>query len=298
MADQFFRFRLDTDMRRLLDRLRDEKDINLSRWVQRQVRNALGREFPDREATETPKKPPIANTETREPEPPQTPTIGTREVPEPGHATAETPNGSMADQFFRFRLDTDMRRLLDRLRDEKDINLSRWVQRQVRNALGREFPDREATETPKKPPIANTETREPEPPQTPTIGTREVPESGHATAETPKKPPIANTETREPEPPQTPTIGTREVPEPGHATTETPKKPPIDGWKPQRLDSGEWGAVLEGELVAELPDSDQLPGTAISVTDSKGDSWTTTIVAVVNRSDADIVVTNAGRPRD
>ena len=158
--------------------------------------------------------------------------------------------------------------------------------------------DREATETPKKPPIANTETREPEPPQTPTIGTRKVPESGHATAETPKKPPIANTETREPEPPQTPTIGTREVPEPGHATTETPKKPPIDGWKPQRLDSGEWGAVLEGELVAELPDSDQLPGTAISVTDSKGDSWTTTIVAVVNRSDADIVVTNAGRPRD
>ena len=335
MADQFFRFRLDSDMRRLLDRLRDEKDINLSRWVQRQVRNALGREFPDREATETPKKPPIANTETREPEPPQTPTIGTREVPEPGHATAETPNGSMADQFFRFRLDSDMRRLLDRLRDEKDINLSRWVQRQVRNALGREFPDREATETPKKPPIANTETREPEPPQTPTIGTREVPESGHATAETPKKPPIANTETREPEPPQTPTIGTREVPEsghataetpkkppiantetrepeppqtptigtrevpePGHATTETPKKPPIDGWKPQRLDSGEWGAVLDGELVAELPDSDQLPGTAISVTDSKGDSWTTTIVAVVNRSDADIVVTNAGRPRD
>ena len=298
MADQFFRFRLDTDMRRLLDRLRDEKDLNLSRWVQRQVRNALGREFPDREATETPKKPPIANTETRKPEPPQTPTIGTREVPEPGHATAETPNGSMADQFFRFRLDTDMRRLLDRLRDEKDINLSRWVQRQVRNALGREFPDREATETPKKPPIANTETREPEPPQTPTIGTREVPEPGHATAETPKKPPIANTETRKPEPPQTPTIGTREVPEPGHATTETPKKPPIDGWKPQRLDSGEWGAVLDGELVAELPDSDQLPGTAISVTDSKGDSWTTTIVAVVNRSDADIVVANAGRPRD
>ena len=204
----------------------------------------------------------------------------------------------MADQFFRFRLDTDMRRLFDRLRDEKDINLSRWVQRQVRNALGREFPDREATKTTKKPPIANTETREPEPPQTPTIGTREVPEPGHVTTETPEKPPIANTETREPEPPQTPTIGTREVPEPGHATTETPKKPPIDGWKPRRLDSGEWGAVLEGELVAELPDSDQLPGTAISVTDNKGDSWTTTIVAVVSRSDADIVVTNAGRPRD
>ena len=167
----------------------------------------------------------------------------------------------MVDQFFRFRLDTDTRRLLDRLRDEKDINLSRWVQRQVRNALGREFPDNAATETQKKPPIATTDTRE------------------H-------------------EPPQTPTIGTRDVTEPDQAATETQKKPPIDGWKPQRLNSGEWGAVLEGEKVAELPDSDQLPGTAISVTDSKGDSWTTTIVAVVNRSDADILVTNAGRPRD
>ena len=167
----------------------------------------------------------------------------------------------MGEQFFRFRLDPGMRRLLDKLRDEKDINLSRWVQRQVRNALKREFPD-------------------------------------HAATETQMKPPIAITETQEPEPPQTPTIRTREIPEPDHATTGTPKKPPIDGWKPRRLDSGEWGAVLEGGKVAELLDSDQLPGTAISITDSKGDSWTTTIVAVVSRSDAVIVVTTAGRPRD
>ena len=181
----------------------------------------------------------------------------------------------VADQFFRFRIDQDMRRLLNRLHDEKDITLSRWVQRQVRNALQREFPDDEAAETPKKP----------EPPQTPTIGTREVPEPGLATTETPKKPLSANVETRE-------------LPEPGHATTEAPKEAPIDGWKPRRLDSGEWAAVLEGALVAELPDSDRLPGTAISVTDSKGDSWTTTIVAVVSRSDSELVVTNAGRPRD
>ena len=159
-------------------------------------------------------------------------------------------------------------------------------------------PDQAATETQKKPPIATTDTREHEPPQTPTIGTRDVTEPDQAATETQKKPPIATTDTREHEPPQTPTIGTRDVTEPDQAATETQKKPPIDGWKPQRLNSGEWGAVLEGEKVAELPDSDQLPGTAISVTDSKGDSWTTTIVAVVNRSDADILVTNAGRPRD
>ena len=192
------------------------------------------------------------------------------------------------DQFFRFRIDKDMRRLLNRLHDEKDITLSRWVQRQVRNALQREFPDDEATETPKKP----------EPPQTPTIGTREVHEPGLATTDTPKKPPSANGETREPEPRQTPTIGTREVHEAGPANTEAPKGSPVGGWKPRRLDGGEWGAVIEGAPVAKIPDSDRLPGTEISVTDSVGDSWTTTIVAVVSRSDAEIVVTNTGRPRD
>ena len=204
----------------------------------------------------------------------------------------------MADQFFRIRLDTDMRRLLDRLRDEKDINLSRWVQRQVRNALGREFPDNSATETQKKPPIDTTETQEHESPQTPTIGTRDVTKLDQAAIETQKKPPIDTTETQEHESPQTPTIGTRDVTELDQAAIETQKKPPIDGWKPRRMDSGKWGAVLEGEKVAELPDSDQLPGTAISVTDSKGDSWTTTIVAVVSRTDAEIMVTTAGRPRD
>ena len=136
----------------------------------------------------------------------------------------------------------------------------------------------------------------PEPPQTETNGTREVHDSGHTTTETPKKPTITNVETRNPEPLQTPTG--REVPERGRATAEAPKESPIDGWKPRRLDSGEWAAVLEDELVAELPASDRLPGTAISVTDSKGDFWITTIVAVVSRSDSELVVTNAGRPRD
>ena len=265
MVDQFFRFRLDPDMRRLFNRLRDEKDINLSRWVQRQIRNALQREFPDHEATETPKTLPIATTETREPEPPQTPTIRTRKVPEPHHAT---------------------------------------------------------TKTPKEPPIATTETREHEPPQTPTIRTREVPEPEHATTETPKEPPIATTETREHEPPQTPTIRTREVPEPEQlpplelpATTETPEaepeqlpplpedqepdpqKPPIKGWKPRKLPSGEWGAALEGEMVAELPDNDQLPGTTIVMEPNNRDPWTTTIENVVSRTDSSIVVSRPDATR-
>ena len=58
-----------------------------------------------------------------------------------------------------------------------------------------------------------------------------------------------------------------------------------------------WVAVLEGERVAQLPDSDQLPGTPIIVTDRRGDSWTATLKEVVSRSDTEIVVTNTGRPR-
>ena len=65
---------------------------------------------------------------------------------------------------------------------------------------------------------------------------------------------------------------------------------------PPQLDQG-WGAVLEGERVADLPESDQLRGTPILVTDRRGDAWTTTLKAVVSRSDTEIVVTNTGWPR-
>ena len=73
-------------------------------------------------------------------------------------------------------------------------------------------------------------------------------------------------------------------------------KPPLAGWTPRELDQG-WGAVLEGAQVADLPTSDQLRGTPIVVTDRRGDAWTTTLTAVVSRSDTEIVVTNTGRPR-
>ena len=75
-----------------------------------------------------------------------------------------------------------------------------------------------------------------------------------------------------------------------------PNKPPIAGWTPRQLDQG-WGAVIEGAQVADLPASDQLRGTPIVVTDRRGDAWTTTLTAVVSRSDTEIVVTNTGRPR-
>ena len=75
-----------------------------------------------------------------------------------------------------------------------------------------------------------------------------------------------------------------------------PNKTPVEGWTPRKLDCG-WVAVLEGERVAQLPDSDQLPGTPIIVADRRGDSWTATLKEVVSRSDTEIVVANTGRPR-
>lgn len=44
------------------------------------------------------------------------------------------------DAVFRFRVDPAMRRLLDRLRDERDVNVSAWVRRRIRADLEREFP--------------------------------------------------------------------------------------------------------------------------------------------------------------
>ena len=138
----------------------------------------------------------------------------------------------------RFRVDPQTRRRLDRLRTEKDINVSAWLRRLVQHGLDQEFPDDVA--------------EEPEPVETP--------------ATPPPKP--------------------------------DPAKTTIEGWKPRRLPGGEWGAVLSGPRVAELPDNDQLPRTPIVVADNKGDAWTTTLVELVSRTDDTIVVTTAGRPRD
>lgn len=41
----------------------------------------------------------------------------------------------------RFRITPNMRRLLDRLRDEEDINVSAWVRRHIENALRKRFPE-------------------------------------------------------------------------------------------------------------------------------------------------------------
>ena len=53
--------------------------------------------------------------------------------------------------------------------------------------------------------------------------------------------------------------------EPDDALAPDPaRKPPVEGWTPRQLDQG-WSAVLEGERVVDLPESDQLRGTPIAV---------------------------------
>ena len=67
--------------------------------------------------------------------------------------------------------------------------------------------------------------------------------------------------------------------------------------KPRRIDEDTWGAFTGTPGIAELPDNDDLPGTQIIVTDRRGESWSTTITEVVERTDTNIVVKTSGRPR-
>ena len=68
---------------------------------------------------------------------------------------------------------------------------------------------------------------------------------------------------------------------------------PLVGWKPCKLGDG-WGAALDGPDVAALPEDPR--GTPISITDSRGGSWTATIIEVVSRDQQRIVVRDSGRP--
>ena len=76
------------------------------------------------------------------------------------------------------------------------------------------------------------------------------------------------------------------------ADLEAPKRQPLAGWRPRKLDDG-WG-VLDGPDVAALAEDPR--GTPISITDSRGGSWTATITEVVSRNQQRIVVRDSGRP--
>ena len=60
---------------------------------------------------------------------------------------------------------------------------------------------------------------------------------------------------------------------------------PLPGWRPHRLDNGDWGSIYS-----------ELAGATIVVQARDGQSWTTTVTAVPDRSSGQVIVTDSGRP--
>ena len=69
-----------------------------------------------------------------------------------------------AEPALRFRLDPKTRRLLDRLRDERHVNISSWARKHIQNALRVEFPE-EFQDQEDRPEETAGETPEPPPPE-------------------------------------------------------------------------------------------------------------------------------------
>ena len=220
----------------------------------------------------------------------------------------------------RFRADPRMRRQLDRLREEKSINISSWLRRLVQQGLAQEFPNEAtvATEGPEQPPARAADAHETGQKQKPGVATETTETDAQTTpaevAETPQNDPNASPSVAT-EGPEQPPARVADAHETGQKqklgvateTTETdaqttpsedtPQMAPIPGWKPCKFPDGQWGALLKGPGVAGLPDDNQLPGTPIVVTDKRGESWTTTLTEVVDRTDNAIVVKDSGRWR-
>ena len=68
----------------------------------------------------------------------------------------------------------------------------------------------------------------------------------------------------------------------------------LPGWRPHRLDNDEWGSVYLGDTSALPP---ELVGANIVVESRKGQTWTTTVTAVLERSSEQVIVTDSGRPK-
>ena len=77
------------------------------------------------------------------------------------------------------------------------------------------------------------------------------------------------------------------------APTDEVAADPLPGWRPHRLDNGDWGSIYLGDTVA-LPS--ELAGATIVVQARDGQSWTTTVTAVLDRSSGKVIVTDSGRP--
>ena len=89
------------------------------------------------------------------------------------------------------------------------------------------------------------------------------------------------------------------LPPPSPLPPPTPVPPPapvveapLPGWRPHRLDNGDWGSIYLGDP-AVLPS--ELVGATIVVQSRNGQSWTTTVTAVLDRGSRQVIVTDSGR---
>ena len=62
---------------------------------------------------------------------------------------------------------------------------------------------------------------------------------------------------------------------------------------PTAWDNGDWNSLYLGDT-SEL--SSDLVGAHITVQSRKGQTWTTTVTAVLERSSEQVIVTDSGRP--
>ena len=79
----------------------------------------------------------------------------------------------------------------------------------------------------------------------------------------------------------------------GAPHTPEPDATPFPGWKPHRLDNGDWGSIYLGDT-SGLPS--ELVGLTIAVQARNGQSWTTTVTAVLDRNSGQVIVIDSGRP--
>ena len=89
------------------------------------------------------------------------------------------------------------------------------------------------------------------------------------------------------------------LPPPSPLPPPTPVPPPapvvdapLPGWRPHRLDNGDWGSIYLGDP-AVLPS--ELVGATIVVQSRNGQSWTTTVTAVLDRGNRQVIATDSGR---
>ena len=88
-------------------------------------------------------------------------------------------------------------------------------------------------------------------------------------------------------------VGTAPEPTPPAAAPPVPPSAPLPGWRPWSLEDGSWGSRFGGDTRA-LPD-DLVGCCSIEVTTKGGDSWTTTVVEVLQWEEDFVVVRDSGK---